>query len=553
MKKLRIIACLLIINILVSIILSLFEYNVEAVTQSIKNDISTIDEKKYPGIKEKIKKLQKEHPNWNFKILYTGIDWKEAITYEYTGHGSSPKNLVPDSSSYSGEWVCSCCGDKVYDSGSWKCASISAIKYMMDPRAFLNSSDIFQFLELSYNKESGYSKDVVKSMLSGSFLEKDEYINAIMEACKKNNVNPYYIVARIIQEQGKSGSVLTKGEGYKGQYVGYYNIFNIGASGNTSEKVILNGLAKAQKYGWTSMELSIEGGIGIIVSSYISVGQNTMYFQKFDVENSDGKLYWHQYMQNILAAENEGLTLRKTLSNINAIDYKYTFIIPVYENMPTNTSTKPVTNKASNDKEVDLIYTNVTSSIRIRNAANGGSTIGYLYSGEIVTRLEKAKTKIGGTYWDKILKSNGTVGYVARSTYDTEATYKEYLVPINNNNTGNSSGNTNTTNNTNSSGNTNTANNTNTTNNTNSSGNTNTTNSNTNNSGSTINTPYKKGDINNDGKITPSDYVLIKNHILGTKILKDKAKTAADVNGDGKITPSDYVLIKNHILYGNKL
>lgn len=59
---------------------------------------------------------------------------------------------------------------------------------------------------------------------------------------------------------------------------------------------------------------------------------------------------------------------------------------------------------------------------------------------------------------------------------------------------------------------------------------------------------YKKGDVNNDGKISASDYGLVKNHILKkSKLTGDKLK-AADVNGDGKISASDYGLIKNHIL-----
>lgn len=165
-RKLRIISILILINILIEMSLGLFQYNSMAVTQTVSTDINSINTSKYPLIKEKIQALQKEHPNWNFKILYTGIDWEEAISYEYTGHGTSPKNLVPATSSYSGDWICDYCGDTAYDSGNWKCASVQAIKYMMDPRASLNSNDIFQFLELSYNDQTGYSKDVIKKMLS---------------------------------------------------------------------------------------------------------------------------------------------------------------------------------------------------------------------------------------------------------------------------------------------------------------------------------------------------------------------------------------------------
>ena len=312
-NKAKFLSILIILNILISISISFFNYDVKAVTQSISSDIDSLNNDLYPNIKSMINSLKATYKNWNFKILYTDIEWKDAITYEYIGHESSPKNLAPaNNSKYAGSWVCPICKDAVYDSEDWVCASEPAIKYMMDPRNSLNSSDVFQFMELSYDNSYTYDEDIVASMLSGSFLDEDKYVDIIMEACKTYNANPYYIVARILQEQDKDGTTLVEGNGYKGQYVGYYNIFNIGASGNGEDKVILNGLKKAEEYEWTSLELALRGGIKIIAENYIAVGQNTLYLQKFDVDNSDGKLFWHQYMQNILAAQNEGTELKKT-------------------------------------------------------------------------------------------------------------------------------------------------------------------------------------------------------------------------------------------------
>ncbi len=57
------------------------------------------------------------------------------------------------------------------------------------------------------------------------------------------------------------------------------------------------------------------------------------------------------------------------------------------------------------------------------------------------------------------------------------------------------------------------------------------------------------GDVNGDGKVSPLDYVAVKNHILEKKIITDEKKLAyADVNRDGKISPLDYVKIKKIIL-----
>ena len=60
---------------------------------------------------------------------------------------------------------------------------------------------------------------------------------------------------------------------------------------------------------------------------------------------------------------------------------------------------------------------------------------------------------------------------------------------------------------------------------------------------------YSAGDANGDGKISTSDYVAVKKHIIGAKIITDPAKLqAADANGDGKISTSDYVRIKKMII-----
>ena len=61
------------------------------------------------------------------------------------------------------------------------------------------------------------------------------------------------------------------------------------------------------------------------------------------------------------------------------------------------------------------------------------------------------------------------------------------------------------------------------------------------------------GDINKDGKVSSSDYVLIKNHIMNVKKIDDSLLQATDVSRDGKISSSDYVLIKNHIMKGTEL
>lgn len=72
-------------------------------------------------------------------------------------------------------------------------------------------------------------------------------------------------------------------------------------------------------------------------------------------------------------------------------------------------------------------------------------------------------------------------------------------------------------------------------------------------SDSPITPTYLKGDVNGDGKVTSLDYIQIKNHIMGSKILTGDTLSRADVNNDGKVTSLDYMKIKNHIMGTNLL
>lgn len=56
------------------------------------------------------------------------------------------------------------------------------------------------------------------------------------------------------------------------------------------------------------------------------------------------------------------------------------------------------------------------------------------------------------------------------------------------------------------------------------------------------------GDVNGDGKITPADYVKIKNHIMKASTLTGNNYIAADIDQNNNITPADYVKVKNHIM-----
>ena len=573
-KNQEIFAIIFLILIISNIFFAMVNVNqVFAVNQTISEDINSIDSSKYPGVKEQIQQLKTKHPNWSFKILYTDIDWNEAIGKEYLGHGSSPKNLVPKT--HNSSWICNICGvDKAYDNGSWRCASKSGIEYMMDPRNSINEADIFQFEELT---STGSDVNIVKKMTNGTFLQGRE--QEITNIANTKGVNAYYIVARLIQEQGKSGSELISGK------TGYYNAFNFGASGSTSEQVIANGLAYAKKKGWDTLEKSISGGIDLIANEYIKIGQNTLYFQKFNVTNKS--TFAHQYQQNLFAAKTESATLRNTYLDIESYDSKHTFIIPVFKNMPSKACLTPDGNSTATSG-ADLVKINVTTSLKLRKAPEDSTKVDWLWKDEIVARLEKGTTKINGAYWDKIQKANGNVGYAPRETFDYETDYKLYLVPINTTNGSNNSGN-----------------------NSNSNGNNSNNNSNNNENkyhntvkvlindekkiikvspdaiakdileafggsvkitkadGSFLNgendnmatnfivkdtyTVIKKGDANADGIVNSFDYIRVMNYIMGRKQLNGYEKEAADANNDGIVNSFDYIRIMNYIMGTKKI
>ena len=320
-KKITIITILLVILFIVVG----FEVNkVEAKTAYFSTDINGIDESKYPGYKKKIQELQKIYPN--IQLLYTGLDWNTVIKNEY---GVAGRNLVETTQE---EWRD---GTELYDTG-WYRASKEAVEYVIDPRNSLDTTNIFQFQKL--NTTVGTSKDEIRKVLQMQkviYLKNDESsIEAFTNVAKKNKLNAYHLITRVIQEQGRDGtSPLCSGKKYVGTdgntYEGYYNLFNIGATGSGRANVITNGLIRAKQEGWTSMAASINGGGNFVGEDYIDVGQNTLYLQKFCVYNKNGSLYWHQYMTNLLAAKSEASILLKNYQITGAQQTKnFEFVIP---------------------------------------------------------------------------------------------------------------------------------------------------------------------------------------------------------------------------------
>ena len=334
-KKIKLISMIILIIIIICILIWLIVQENKK-QKYVEYDGENLNESKYPGYKELIDELKQEHPNWTFTLFYTKLDWNEVIENE--GHKdniTNPLNLIPDSSEYPEDWQCEIDKDKRFDNGTWLCASDKAIKCQMDPRNILSDENIFQFKELNY-VENAQTKEGLEEITINTFLEGNSISDALIEAGKKANLDPYFIASRLIQEQGRKGATLSKGYEYNGTVV--YNPFNIRATGNSSEEILKNAGKYAYEQGWDTLEKAIVGGVEFVKEDYINNGQNTLYLQKFDIVNQDGELYTNQYMQNLLAPESEASNMLEIYEASNTVDSNLNFIIPLYQNMPEEIS-----------------------------------------------------------------------------------------------------------------------------------------------------------------------------------------------------------------------
>ena len=315
---------------------------VPAVTPTLDEFEASI--KDFPeSYKVKLRELHKEHPTWKFVALDTKISWDVLLKNQcVTG-----RNLLQEPDAWKSfdedayDWENNAWYS--FDSGDWNQACSEVIAYYLDPRNFLDKN-IYQFLVLS-DDGSTVDPKVINEIIKNTFMyNKDcdtnlSYAEGIIKAAKEAGASPYMLVARLLLEQGSKGNSLAHGYEIGGKK--YYNHFDIGAYRHSGNSAIYNGAVYAKNKGWDTAYKALEGGAKFLVKSYVGVGQNTLYLQKFDVVDGGNGFYGHQYMTNILAATEEGATLRKTIENAGADKTELTFLIPVYKNMPDSTPALP--------------------------------------------------------------------------------------------------------------------------------------------------------------------------------------------------------------------
>ena len=283
-----------------------------------------------------LQKLHAIHPNWIFKSSKNGngLDFNSVINGEYNPVN---KNLIDspydtlrakDGAAYNN-------GVYTQFEPGWYGASKQTISFYIDPRNWLNEYTIYMFEQQSYNSTT-HTEAAVNSITSGTYL--NDYAKYFVEAGKKYNVSPVALAVRAIQEQGVSGSTISK-MNYNGTI--YYNFFNINAQGSTKDQIYNNALQTAIKNNWTSPEACINAGASLFAGNYIKHGQDTNYYQKFNtIYNGDNNstLYFNQYMANVRVLPSESYKTRSSYKKANKIESNITFKIPVYNNMPDSTT-----------------------------------------------------------------------------------------------------------------------------------------------------------------------------------------------------------------------
>lgn len=361
--------------------------------------------------REYVFKIHEEFPNFVLLPLNTGLDFYTAV-YNFSKNDKSLIYYTLDvgyrsvsSKSYNYKL------DEFYydknEGSRWYYASYDTVAYYLDPRNFLNETNIFMFEDLSYNTTL-HTKQGVEKILTGSFVTssalKDKYVGYqdwFMEAASTYNVSPIHLAARVRQEIG-SGSIAATGEpftytkdGKTYNFSGLYNLFNIGAYGYSPPAIAglvnanggVDGSNKNCGRPWVSPYKSILGGACTISSGYSSKGQQTLYLQRFNVNpDAANAVYTHSYMTNISAHLSESSSSYKAYAASDSLNQEITFLIPVYLNMPKEKVSLP--NRGNPN--------NYLSDIRINNISLeefDGDKVDY----EVIVSELTNKVSISGT------------------------------------------------------------------------------------------------------------------------------------------------------------
>lgn len=355
--------------------------------------------------------LKNKYPNWNFVADKNGLDFATAVSKESVGkmaliQTNNVNYLSKSEDSYdylTNTYI-------VKEGSNWYSAHPDVVAYYLDPRNFFDESSVFMFEKLSFDK-SYQTKSAIKKVLKGTDIK--EKSTVIYDACKKYNVNAIYLSSRIKQETtGNYSNYSLAGNQING--VSIYNPYNIGAYTGAYDGLVWAANGTSYYRPWTSLDTAIKGGAQYISKSYISIGQDTGYFQKFNTSSyCQLSKYSHQYMTNVQAAYSEALSSYRGYNEMGLLTKtNFVFVIPVYENM--NEGNYQLPSDKSNNNHLKVIKINDS-----KIAGFSHDVFNYTYY--VAENLNKITVK--ATALDSTAKIKGT-GDITLTNKETEVTIK---------------------------------------------------------------------------------------------------------------------------------
>ena len=406
-----------------------------------------LNEQGFPeSYKDALRQLHAKYPKWVFVADHLNYTWDTALTNQsVTGRSLISKDSISswkslESNSYNwdtGTWY-------TFDGGKWCAASKELVAYYMDPRNFLNDKYIWMFEQLSY-QSSFQTKENLEKILVGTFMEagkntviNDEtgeaqnYADIIMIAATKSGVNPYHLASSIRIELGsKTPSSIISGT--VAGYEGLYNYYNWGAYAHDGRGAVENGLIYAGQTDtaslrpWNTRYKAIIGGAIKVGTGYINVGQDTLYYKKFDYV---GTPYTHQYMTHIKAHESEALSTSKAYSDDIKNNSSIVFKIPVYKNMPETVAVLPTGDGSPNNCLSTLSVNNYSLTPTFSKFTTEYTMIvdKSVASVEVNATAIISSTKVTGTGSYELKDGSNTIKVVATAENGSARTYTIKIV-----------------------------------------------------------------------------------------------------------------------------
>ncbi len=282
--------------------------------------------------KPALRSIHAQYPNWIFRAEHLSMTWATAHTAESEVGLNTVQSPDAWKSMEYGAYNWNTNTYVTYDTGGWVTAAPALVAYYMDPRNWLDSTYIFQFEDLTYSDDQTVAG--VQAILPAAL---DKYAEDVLKASKETKVSAYFLATRMTQE-GSHINGLGTGE------LGYYNFFSYGAYETTVNGVTIsavqNGLNYAKAEGWDTPYKCLVGSAQRIGKGYINLGQDTLYYQKFNFTNTTSGLYTHQYMSNVAAPSSEG-RIRRNAATDEQLKANLTFTIPVFKSMPSKAAPMP--------------------------------------------------------------------------------------------------------------------------------------------------------------------------------------------------------------------